>query len=84
MIQQVDIENVRARVMQALEGMRPYLNSDGGDVRLHNITTEGVVELELLGNCETCEMSNMTMKAGLEQAIRRVAPEVKEVLAVKS
>ena len=84
MIQQVDIENVRERVLQALEGMRPYLNSDGGDVRLHNITTEGVVELELLGNCETCEMSNMTMKAGLEQAIRRVAPEVKEVLAVKS
>ena len=84
MVQQIDIENVRERVLQALEGMRPYLNSDGGDVRLHNVTTEGVVELELLGNCETCEMSNMTMKAGLEQAIRRVAPEVKEVLAVKS
>ena len=84
MIQQVDIEGTREKVLKALEGVRPYLNSDGGDVRLHNITDELVVELELLGNCETCEMSNMTMKAGLEQAIRKAAPEVKEVLSVKS
>ena len=84
MIQQVDIESTREKVLKALEGVRPYLNSDGGDVRLHNITDELVVELELLGNCETCEMSNMTMKAGLEQAIRKAAPEVKEVLSVKS
>ncbi len=84
MVTQVDIDSIRERVLEALEGMRPYLKSDGGDVRLHDITSELVVELELLGNCETCEMSNMTMKAGLEQAIRRVAPEVKQVMAVKS
>lgn len=84
MIGQVDINSIRERVLDALEGMRPYLKSDGGDVRLHDITPELVVELELLGNCETCEMSTMTMRAGLEQAIRRVAPEVKQVMAVKS
>lgn len=84
MIGQVDINSIRERVLDALEGMRPYLKSDGGDVRLHDITPELVVELELLGNCETCEMSTMTMRAGLEQAIRRVAPEVKQVTAVKS
>ena len=84
MVSQIDIESIRTRVLEALEGMRPYLKSDGGDVRLHNITNELVVELELLGNCETCEMSHMTMRAGLEQAIRRVVPEVKQVMAVKS
>ncbi|MCB0854079.1 MAG: NifU family protein, partial [Bacteroidetes bacterium] len=62
--------------------VRGYLRSDGGDVRVHRITEDGVVELELLGSCESCSMSNMTMKAGLEQVIFRVAPEIKKVVAV--
>jgi len=69
------------RVEEALNGIRPYLKSDGGDVRLHEIR-DGVVEVELLGNCETCSMSNMTMKAGLEEAIKRAAPEVTKVTAI--
>lgn len=82
MVTNLDIEEVRGKILEALEGMRPYLNSDGGDVRLHAITPDLKVELELLGNCESCQMSHMTMKAGLEQAIRRVVPEVKEVTAI--
>lgn len=70
------------RVEKALENIRPYLVSDGGDVRLIQITEDLIVELQLMGNCETCSMSNMTMKAGIEEAIRRVAPEVKAVTAV--
>jgi Fe-S cluster biogenesis protein NfuA len=70
------------RVEEALETMRPYLMSDGGNVRLHDIREDLVVEVELLGNCETCSMSNMTMKAGLEEAIKRAAPEVLEVKAI--
>jgi Fe-S cluster biogenesis protein NfuA len=70
------------RVEKALENIRPYLVSDGGDVRLLQITEDLHVELQLMGNCETCNMSNMTMKAGIEEAIRRVAPEVKTVTAV--
>lgn len=77
-----EMENLKEKVEQALQTMRPYLNSDGGDVRLHDITDDLTVELELLGSCESCEMSNMTMKAGLEQAIKRVAPEVREVVAI--
>lgn len=76
------MEVLRAKVEEALDSMRPYLRSDGGDVRLHGITEELVVELELMGSCETCEMSSMTMKAGLEQAIKRVAPEVRQVTAI--
>jgi Fe-S cluster biogenesis protein NfuA len=70
------------RIEKALDNIRPYLNSDGGDVRLVQITDDLIVQLQLMGNCETCTMSNMTMKAGIEEAIRRVAPEVKAVTAV--
>lgn len=71
-----------AKVEQALSGIRPYLNSDGGDVRLHKITEDMEVQLELLGSCETCRMSSMTMRAGIEEAIKRIAPEVKQVVAI--
>lgn len=70
------------RVEQALESVRPYLKSDGGDVRIHAIHSDGSVELELMGSCESCSMSHMTMKAGLEEAIKRVAPEVSRVSAI--
>jgi Fe-S cluster biogenesis protein NfuA len=73
---------LKHRIDQALDSIRDYLHSDGGDVRIHQIREDGVVELELLGNCESCTMSVMTMKAGIEQVILRVAPEVKQVVAI--
>lgn len=77
-------EELKIKVEKALDTIRPYLNSDGGDVRLHNISDDGlIVQLELLGSCESCNMSHMTMKAGIEEAIKRVAPEVKSVESVK-
>lgn len=76
------MEELKIRVESALDTIRPYLKNDGGDVRLHEIREDLVVELELLGSCESCSMSNMTMTAGIEEAIRRVAPEVKEVTAI--
>ncbi|MBL0016608.1 MAG: NifU family protein [Bacteroidia bacterium] len=72
------------RVEQALESVRPYLRSDGGDVRIHAIHDDLSVELELMGSCETCHMSHMTMKAGLEEAIKKAAPEVLRVTAVNA
>lgn len=82
-VQQEDIlQELHTRIDTALDSIREYLKSDGGDVRIHQIRQDGVVELELLGNCEMCSMSQMTMKAGIEQVIFRVAPEVKEVLAI--
>jgi Fe-S cluster biogenesis protein NfuA len=75
-------ENLRARIETALDSIRDYLKSDGGDVRVHQIREDGVVELELLGACESCSMSNMTMKAGIEQVIFRVAPEISRVEAI--
>jgi len=75
-------EDLRQRIEGALDSIRDYLKSDGGDVRIHDVREDGVVELELLGNCEACSMSHLTMKAGLEQVIFRVAPEIKSVVAI--
>lgn len=71
-----------SRVEAALDSIRDYLRADGGDVRLVNITPENIVQLELLGACTTCSMSPMTMRAGIEQAIRRAIPEVHDVVTV--
>jgi Fe-S cluster biogenesis protein NfuA len=70
------------RVEAALASMRGYLQSDGGDVRLVRITDEHVAELELMGACSACSMSTMTLRAGLEEVIKRMAPEIERVVAV--
>lgn len=77
-------EELISRIETALESVRDYLKSDGGDVRLHQVRDDMVVELELLGSCESCSMSNMTMRIGLEQAILKVAPEVVKVESINS
>ena len=68
--------DIRENVEQALETIRPYLIADGGDVAIEEITSDYVVKLKLLGNCGTCKMSFMTMKAGIEQAIMKAVPEI--------
>ena len=73
---------IQRQVEEALDTMRPYLEADGGSVRLVDITAEGVVELELLGACETCPMSSMTLRAGIEQAVKRSVPQITRVEAV--
>lgn len=70
------------RVEQALETMRPYLQTDGGDVKIEEITSDNIVRLRLLGACASCEMSIMTFKAGLEQAIKKAVPEITAVEAI--
>lgn len=80
----MESKSIQTRVEEALNSIRPYLQGDGGDVRLHAIRDDMVVEVELLGSCETCSMSHMTMKAGLEEAIKRAAPEIREVTAKRS
>lgn len=70
------------RIEDALEQLRPFLQTDGGDVRLVEITDDFVVRLELEGACRSCSMNMMTFKAGIEEAVRRAAPEVKAVEAI--
>jgi len=73
---------LQREVEAALDTLRPYLQADGGSVRLVDITADGVVELELLGACETCPMSSMTLRAGIEQAVKRSVPQITRVEAV--
>ena len=70
------------KVEIALAAIRPYLEADGGDVRIVDISPERVVKLELLGACGSCPMSSMTMKAGVEEAIKRAVPDIVSVEAI--
>jgi Fe-S cluster biogenesis protein NfuA len=70
------------KVNVAIDQLRPFLHADGGDMELVDITADYVVRVRLLGACKDCSMSTMTLKAGLEDAIRAAAPEVKAVVAV--
>lgn len=70
------------QVESALDTIRPYLETDGGNVSIEEITPEKVVKLKLLGSCGSCPMSIMTLKAGIEQAIMKAVPEVTGVEAL--
>ncbi|RYZ92656.1 MAG: NifU family protein [Sphingobacteriaceae bacterium] len=70
------------QVEAALDTIRPYLEADGGNVSIEEITPEGVVRLKLLGSCGSCPMSIMTLKAGIEQAIKRSVPEITAIEAI--
>ena len=72
------------RIEAALEKIRPFLIADGGDVKVVEITDDLVVKLELIGACGTCPMSPMTMKAGVEEVIKKEIPEIKGVEAVNA
>ena len=72
------------RVEDALQQIRPYLEADGGNISLVEITPEMIVKLELLGACKSCTMRMMTMKAGVEESIKRAVPEIKGVEAINT
>jgi Fe-S cluster biogenesis protein NfuA len=71
-----------AQVESALDSIRPYLEADGGNVSVEEITPDNVVKLKLLGSCGSCPMSIMTLKAGIEQAIMKAVPEITAVEAL--
>ncbi|RYD81916.1 MAG: NifU family protein [Sphingobacteriales bacterium] len=79
--------NVKMRLMEQVEGaldsIRTFLRADGGDVELLDVEDNMNVRLKLLGQCRSCSMSAMTMKAGIEDAIRKAVPEIKSVESVQ-
>ena len=70
---------VEQKVKNALAQIRPYLQQDGGDVEYVDMTAEGVVIVRLKGHCGSCPHAMQTLKQGIEQAIKKVIPEVKSV-----
>ena len=74
---------MEARVLAALEECRPHLQADGGDIELVGITPDGIAELRFTGECSTCSLSKMTLRAGVERVVMRHAPEVRRVETVQ-
>jgi Fe-S cluster biogenesis protein NfuA len=73
---------IEAKIKSVLEQLRPYLQADGGDLSLVEITDDYVVRVKLTGACGTCPMSTMTLKAGIEGTLVKEVPEVKLVESV--
>ncbi|MBN1131546.1 MAG: NifU family protein [Bacteroidales bacterium] len=76
------MEALRARVEKALEKIRPYLVADGGNIEIIDITDDGILKVRLTGACHGCPFSMQTMKAGVELAVKKEVPEIKEVIEV--
>jgi Fe-S cluster biogenesis protein NfuA len=76
-----DKSSIITRVEEALRQIRPYLEADGGNVSLLEVTDDMEVKLQLQGACRNCSMSMMTMKAGIEETVKRAVPEVRSVIA---
>ena len=74
-------KKMMTKIEEALSEIRPYLETDGGDISLVEITDEMVVKVKLLGSCSDCDVSLMTLKNGVEVAIKRAVPGVKEVIS---
>lgn len=72
-------EELVQKVENAIDQIRPYLQADGGNIRFVKLTEDNTVWVELLGACGSCPMSTMTLKAGVEQAIKKAIPEIKSV-----
>jgi Fe-S cluster biogenesis protein NfuA len=76
-------ENLTLRVENALEQLRPFLQADGGNITLEYIE-DNTVYVKLHGSCVNCSMSHMTMKTGVEEAVKKAAPEIEKVIALDS
>jgi len=73
---------VKQEVEQALAKIRPFLQRDGGDIMLIDVTDDGIVKVQLTGACQGCPMSQMTLKQGVERALIKEVPGVKEVQSI--
>jgi Fe-S cluster biogenesis protein NfuA len=76
------MDTLHHRVEAALDSIRPYLEADGGNVEVVEITSDKTLKIELKGACKTCNMSHMTMKSGIEETIKRAVPEITQIISV--
>ena len=79
----MDNKNIKERVEFALEEIRPFLVSDGGDISLVSIDNNKVVKVKLHGNCVSCTVNQMTLKSGVEMTIKKYVPEIENVVSVQ-
>jgi len=72
-------EDLKTQVTAVLDGIRPHLQADGGDVELVNVSEEGVVKVKLTGACRGCPMAQLTLKRGIEARLKEKVPGVASV-----
>ena len=72
------------KIEKALAEIRPFLESDGGDISFIELTDDNVVHVKLHGSCVGCSVNQMTLKSGVEMTIKKYAPEIREVVEVGS
>jgi len=75
-------EEIKTNVEKALDEIRPFLKSDGGDITLISIDNDNSVKVRLEGNCIACSVNQMTLKSGVEMTIKKYAPQIEEVINV--
>ncbi|AZQ60634.1 NifU family protein [Maribacter sp. MJ134] len=75
-------DELRSNVERALEEIRPFLQSDGGDISLISIDNDNSVKVKLEGACVGCSVNQMTLKSGVEMTIKKYAPQIEEVINV--
>ncbi|MCB2205572.1 NifU family protein [bacterium] len=74
-----NIDDARSVILKALESVRPYLQEDGGDIELVSVHPDGIVEVRFLGECATCSLAIMTLRAGVERALMLALPEIRRI-----
>jgi len=75
-------EEIKSNVEKALDEIRPFLQSDGGDITLISIDNDNSVKVKLEGNCIGCSVNQMTLKSGVEMTIKKYAPQIQQVINV--
>lgn len=76
-------EELELNVQKALDEIRPFLQSDGGDISLLSIEDEKLVKVQLQGACTSCSVNQMTLKSGVEMTIKKYAPQIEKVINVE-
>lgn len=76
-------EELRLNVEKALDEIRPFLQSDGGDISLLSIENDSLVKVQLEGTCTSCSVNQMTLKSGVEMTIKKYAPQIERVINVE-
>lgn len=76
-------EELRLNVEKALDEIRPFLQSDGGDISLLSIENDNLVKVQLQGACVGCSVNQMTLKSGVEMTIKKYAPQIEQVVNIE-
>ena len=76
-------EQLKTNVEKALDEIRPFLQSDGGDINLLSIEEDKLVKVQLVGACTACSVNQMTLKSGVEMTIKKYAPQIERVINVE-